>query len=83
MERHVNIIDVRGRSSPVDIIEVKWVLDRCRPGAEVRILATDPGFSRNLMVYCSQTGSQIIESSATGNGFAYTVEKHSREPFVV
>jgi TusA-related sulfurtransferase len=75
MERSISVIDVRGKCCPRYIIEAKWALDHCRPGAAVRVLATDPDFPRDFAVFCRQTGNQIIESSASSNEFAFIVKK--------
>jgi tRNA 2-thiouridine synthesizing protein A len=75
MDRSISVIDVRGMCCPRYIIEAKWALDHCRPGAAVRVLATDPDFPRDFAAFCRQTGHRIIESSASNREFAFLVKK--------
>jgi TusA-related sulfurtransferase len=75
MERLTDVVDVRGKSCPVDVIVTKLALDRCTPGIAVKILATDPEFPRSLEVICRQTGNRIIDSNSTRHGFAFVVVK--------
>lgn len=82
MDRSVSLIDVRGKCCPLYIIEAKWALERCRPGAAVKIVATDPDFPKDFETFCRQTGDQIVESSTANNEFAFVVKKSGGKRFV-
>lgn len=75
MDSPVSVVDARGKCCPAPIIETRRALDRCDPGATVRILATDPDFPRDLEVFCKQTGNQIIEFDRSNNEFACLVQR--------
>jgi tRNA 2-thiouridine synthesizing protein A len=82
MERQTGVIDLRGKSCPVDIIKAKWVLERCRPGATMKILATDPEFPKSLEAFCRQTGASIVDAHASKSESAFVVRKGGRERLV-
>jgi len=62
MDSQTGVIDLRGKSCPVDLIEAKRVLERCRQGATMMILATDPEFPKSLGVFLSADGASIVDA---------------------
>lgn len=82
MDRLDSVVDVRGKCCPQYLIETRWALDHCRPGAAVKVLATDPDFPRDFATFCRCTGNRIIESSRSKNEFAFLVRKGGDEPWV-
>ncbi len=57
----VPVIDARGKLCPAPIIEIAKAIKRVAPGAQVRLLADDPGAERDLRDWSAATRHQIVE----------------------
>jgi tRNA 2-thiouridine synthesizing protein A len=69
------VVDVRGRCCPVPIIEARRAMARCTPGSVVRVLATDPGFPKDLEAFCQQTGNRIVDFVNADDHYVYVLQR--------
>lgn len=68
-------LDVRGLACPLPVLRAKKTLDRLAPGAELTILATDPGTVRDFQTLCHQTGHVLLESGQEGDVYRFRIRR--------
>ena len=54
-------IDARGLQCPGPIMQLKTEIEKVEMGKTVTILASDPGFARDVAAWCNSTGHKLIE----------------------
>ncbi len=69
------VVGARGRRCPVPIIEAWPAMARCTPGSAVRVLATDPGFPKDLEAFCPQTGNRIVDFVNADDHYVYVLQR--------
>ena len=70
-------VDARGLLCPLPLLKAKKALNALAPGALLRVLATDTGSVRDFRVFCSQSGTALLESSEAGGVFSFVLRKKS------
>ena len=55
------VIDCTGLFCPMPIANAKIEIDKMKPGEILEIDADDPGFEKDLPVWCRITGNEFIE----------------------
>ena len=59
-------LDCVGLFCPMPIIKTKLELEKMNSGDVLEILADDPGFEKDLPVWCEMTGEQFITLKKEG-----------------
>jgi tRNA 2-thiouridine synthesizing protein A len=54
-------IDCTGLFCPMPIANAKIEIDTMKSGEVLEIIADDPGFAKDLPVWCKITGNELIE----------------------
>ena len=54
-------IDARGLNCPLPILRTKKALADMQSGDVLKILATDPGATRDFQAFAKQTGNELLE----------------------
>ena len=70
-------VDARGKSDPHPILDLRKALDIAEGGQIVKLLATDPGSTSDVMAFCRQTGHTLLSSWEQSGQQAFLVQKKS------
>jgi tRNA 2-thiouridine synthesizing protein A len=54
-------IDTRGLNCPLPILKAKKALAEMSTGQTLKVVATDPGSTRDFQAFAKQTGNELIE----------------------
>jgi TusA-related sulfurtransferase len=69
-------IDTRGLSCPLPILKAKKALATLTSGQLLRVLATDPGSTRDFQAFAKQTGNELVEQLALADGeFVHVIKR--------
>ncbi len=68
-------VDACGLACPGPIMSVNKAMQTRADGERVKVLATDPGFSRDIASWCENTGNVLIEQGKEGNKFTALIQK--------
>jgi NADPH-dependent 2,4-dienoyl-CoA reductase/sulfur reductase-like enzyme/peroxiredoxin family protein/TusA-related sulfurtransferase/rhodanese-related sulfurtransferase len=69
------ILDARGLQCPGPIIQLKRGIDALKGGQRLMVLATDPGFARDVKSWCSLTGNTLVSLEQGKGDIKALVEK--------
>jgi len=56
-------VDARGMACPGPITKLVRAYRKARPGDEIVVLATDPGFKPDVRAWVERTGNELVELS--------------------
>ena len=68
-------IDTRGLNCPLPILKAKKALTDMVSGELLRVLATDPGSTRDFQAFARQTGHELVEQSQAGAEFVHVLKR--------
>lgn len=68
-------LNVCGLSCPGPIVEVSKALEKLKEGDVLEVVATDPGFSRDIERWCANTGNTFLSNSQEKGKFGATIRK--------
>ena len=71
----VHILDACGLQCPGPILKLKQELDAMTSGDLLKVLATDPGFNRDVQSWCNLTGNQLVSISSKDGKIEAVIEK--------
>jgi tRNA 2-thiouridine synthesizing protein A len=69
------VVDARGLSCPMPIVRLAQSIKSLPAGAEVELLATDPGSVRDVDAWCRSTGNDLIEESSQGGVHRFLIRR--------
>jgi tRNA 2-thiouridine synthesizing protein A len=69
------ILDARGLLCPMPVVKVKLAIEEVAPGQTLRVLATDPAAPRDFVVWCKETGNELLESGEENGVFTFLIRK--------
>ena len=72
MEIHKEI-DTRGLNCPLPILRAKKALTELRSGQLLKVVATDPGSTRDFQAFARQTGNELVEQQTVGAEFIHVL----------
>ena len=75
MSENEQTLDLRGLSCPMPIVKTKKAIDQIEGGAQLFILATDPGSVADFQAWTKRTGHKLLFSEKVGNEFHFRIEK--------
>ncbi|MCR5414271.1 MAG: FAD-dependent oxidoreductase [Kiritimatiellae bacterium] len=61
-------VDARGLQCPGPIVALHKAMMSAKDGEEVEVLATDPGFLRDVESWAKKTGNMLVEAGAQADG---------------
>ena len=61
------LLDAKGMYCPMPIVKLKKATKMMQPGQVLKLIATDPGSTRDVPAWANKTGAEILETSE-GNG---------------
>ncbi len=71
------VIDTRGLKCPLPVLKVRKLMRQARSGAEVWILATDPGAEQDIRDYCEASGCSFLSAESLVGGVLRIVIRKS------
>jgi TusA-related sulfurtransferase len=68
-------LDTRGLNCPLPILKAKKALAEMASGDLLKVLATDPGSTRDFQAFAKQTGNELVEQSSAGGEFVHVLKR--------
>lgn len=68
-------LDARGLNCPLPILRTKKALTDMASGQVLKIMATDPGATKDFQAFCKQTGNALLSSDTKDNEFVFFMQK--------
>jgi len=68
-------IDTRGMNCPLPILKAKKALAEMSSGEVLKVVATDPGSTRDFQAFARQTGNELVGQSAEGGEFFHYLRR--------
>ncbi|MEF7613418.1 sulfurtransferase TusA family protein [Aquincola sp. MAHUQ-54] len=68
-------IDTRGLKCPLPILKAKKALADMASGQILKVVATDPGSTRDFQAFARQTGNELVEQSSDGGEFVHCLKR--------
>ncbi|MDH0865017.1 sulfurtransferase TusA family protein [Mitsuaria sp. GD03876] len=68
-------LDTRGLNCPLPILKAKKALAEMESGQLLKVVATDPGSTRDFQAFARQTGNELVEQSASGDEFIHVLRR--------
>lgn len=62
------ILDTKGLKCPLPVLKARKALKDVAPGGLLKVLATDPGATKDFVHFCEATGCALVESGESGDG---------------
>jgi tRNA 2-thiouridine synthesizing protein A len=74
-ESDETVLDARGLKCPLPVLKARRVLKDLPAGGLLRVLATDPGASKDFAHFCETTGCEMVESDREGEVLRFLLRK--------
>jgi TusA-related sulfurtransferase len=68
-------LDTRGLNCPLPILKAKKALAEMASGEVLKVVATDPGSTRDFQAFSRQTGNELLEQQAQGGEFIHYLRR--------
>ena len=68
-------IDTRGLNCPLPILKAKKALSDMLSGQLLKVVATDPGSTRDFQAFAKQTGNDLVEQQTVGTDFIHVLRR--------
>lgn len=68
-------VDACGLQCPGPIMKLKKVFDTADSGNVYEVLATDPGFAKDVVSWCNMTGNKLIDVTSNAGKISAIIEK--------
>ena len=68
-------IDTRGLNCPLPILKAKKALSDMLSGQLLKVVATDPGSTRDFQAFAKQTGNELVEQQTVGSEYIHVLRR--------
>ena len=68
-------LDARKLSCPLPILRTKKSLSQMASGQVLKVLATDPESPKDFVVFCRQTGNELLSSAGQDGEFVFLIRR--------
>ena len=68
-------IDTSGLNCPLPILKAKKALNDMSSGQVLKVIATDPGASRDFEAFAKQTGHELVLQEKTEAHFIFSLKR--------
>ena len=68
-------LDARGLNCPLPILRTKKSLSDMRSGQVLKIVATDPGATKDFQAFAKQTGNSLLSADEADKAFTFFMQK--------
>lgn len=79
-EHEVKLLNVCGLSCPGPIVQVSKAMEELKDGDQIKVTATDPGFTRDIEAWAQNTGNTLISKSDDKGTFTVVLQKGAPQP---
>lgn len=69
------VLDARGLNCPLPILKTRKALNTMAMGQTLQVIATDPGFVKDVRSFCEQTGNELVSASEESNHHIFVIRK--------
>ncbi len=70
-----NILDATGLKCPLPVLKAKKALKPMAAGQTLKVLATDPGASKDFVHFCEATGDTLVSSDEADGVLTFLIRK--------
>jgi len=68
-------IDTRGLNCPLPILKAKKALADMASGKVLKVVATDPGSTRDFQAFSRQTGNELVAQTSANGEFVHLLRR--------
>ncbi len=68
-------IDTRGLNCPLPILKAKKALSDMLSGQLLKVVATDPGSTRDFQAFAKQTGNELVDQQTVGEEYIHVLRR--------
>jgi len=68
-------LDTRGLNCPLPILKAKKALAEMESGQLLKVVATDPGSTRDFQAFARQTGNELVEQHSEADEFIHVLKR--------
>jgi tRNA 2-thiouridine synthesizing protein A len=68
-------LDARGLNCPLPILRTKKALNEMISGQVLKVVATDPGSTKDFQAFARQTGNELLAASEVAGEFFFHLKK--------
>lgn len=68
-------IDTRGLNCPLPILKAKKALAEMSTGQTLKVVATDPGSTRDFQAFAKQTGNELLDQQHRGDEYIHVLRR--------
>jgi tRNA 2-thiouridine synthesizing protein A len=68
-------LDARGLKCPLPVLKARRALKDLPAGGLLRVLATDPGATKDFAHFCETTGCVLVENGQEGEVLSFVLRK--------
>ena len=68
-------VDARGLNCPLPILKAKKALSDMTSGQVLKVVATDPGSTRDFQAFARQTGNELVAQQTLGAEFVHFLRR--------
>ncbi len=68
-------IDTRGLNCPLPILRAKKALAEMVTGQTLKVVATDPGSTRDFQAFAKQTGNELVAQETVGEEYIHVLRR--------
>ena len=68
-------VDARGLNCPLPILKAKKALSDMLSGQLLKVVATDPGSTRDFQAFAKQTGNDLVDQKTVGTDFVHVLKR--------
>ena len=72
-----HVVDALGKACPVPVIDLAKAIADVEVGAEVVVLADDPGAKVDIPVWCRMKRQELVATEQDGRGWRFTVRRRA------
>ncbi|MCF8156047.1 MAG: sulfurtransferase TusA family protein [Rhodoferax sp.] len=68
-------VDARGLNCPLPILRAKKALSEMVTGQTLKVVATDPGSTRDFQAFAKQTGNELVGQETVGEEYIHVLRR--------
>ena len=68
-------LDTRGLHCPLPILKAKKALADMQSGQLLKVVATDPGSTRDFQAFARQTGNELVAQTQAGEEYTHVLKR--------
>jgi tRNA 2-thiouridine synthesizing protein A len=69
------ILDAKGLKCPLPVLKARKAMRDLAPGGVLRVLATDPGATKDFEHFCKTTGHRLLAAREEGGTLIFDIVK--------